>query len=106
MPHRCDMLGSGARGRRNRLETAQVPLGETVQGEWETPVTLAAAMKPPAGSLSNPLAVLGGWIGQHAPRAVGARRTAYREIPVIKRGSAQPGCILGSAVPGYRHTIF
>jgi hypothetical protein len=24
----------------------------------------------------------------------------------FKRGSAQPGCILGSAVPEYRHTIF
>ena len=30
----------------------------------ETPVTLPAAVKPPAGSLSNPLAALGGWIGQ------------------------------------------
>jgi hypothetical protein len=33
-------------------------------------------VKPPAGSLSNPLAALGGWIGQLAPRAVGTRRTA------------------------------
>ena len=44
----------------------------------ETPVTLPAAVKPPAGSLSNPLAALGGWIGQLAPRAAGARRAAYR----------------------------
>jgi hypothetical protein len=42
----------------------------------ETPVTLPAAVKPPAGSLSNPLVALGGWIGQLAPRAVGTRRTA------------------------------
>jgi hypothetical protein len=42
----------------------------------ETPVTLPAAVKPQAGSLSNPLAALGGWIGQLAPRAAGARRAA------------------------------
>ena len=42
----------------------------------ETPVTLPAAVKPPAGSLSNPLVALGGWIGQLAPRAAGTRRTA------------------------------
>ena len=42
----------------------------------ETPVTLPAAVKPPAGSLSNPLAALAGWIGQLAPRAAGTRRTA------------------------------
>jgi hypothetical protein len=42
----------------------------------ETPVTLPAAVKTRASSLSNPLAALAGWIGQLAPRAVGTRRTA------------------------------
>ena len=42
----------------------------------DTLVTLRAAVKPPAGSLGNPLVALAGWIGQLAPRAVGTRRTA------------------------------
>ena len=43
----------------------------------ETPVTLVAAVKPLVGNLSNPLAALGGWIGQLrlAPRAAGTWRT-------------------------------
>ena len=41
-----------------------------------TLVALPAAVKPLAGSLSSPLASLGGWIGQLAPRAVGTWRTA------------------------------
>ena len=71
-----------------RTEPRQVPVDAEIgqkrlrcrseKRSRETPVTLSAAVKPPAGSLSNPLAALGGWIGQLAPRAAGARRAAYR----------------------------
>ena len=47
-------------------------------------MTLPAAVKPLVGSLSNPLAALGGWIGQLAPRVVGAWHAANHLKGVMK----------------------
>jgi hypothetical protein len=51
----------------------------------ETPVTLSAAVKPPTCSLSNPLAALGGWIGQLARTSLA--RSARGEPPKRRRSN-------------------
>jgi hypothetical protein len=76
----------------------------------ETPVTLPAAVKPPAGSLSNPLVALAGWIGQlvmaplchlMSPQARRARWACIsRAAGARERGAAPRGASGATQPPG------
>ena len=69
----------GARGRRNRSETAQVPLGETVQGDPGDP---PGRSEPPSGQPQQPLDGAG-WLDWPAGTSRG-RRAASRLSGVMK----------------------
>jgi hypothetical protein len=69
----------GARGRRNRSETAQVPLGETVQGDPGDP---PGRSETPSGQPQQPLGGAG-WLDWPAGTSRG-RRAASRLSGVMK----------------------